>query len=778
MTKSYRGAIRNGTKERFAIPKSVQKCIPIKEIYRDGTFNIGNGYSKTYRFADINYRVVGLDEQKGMMMSYCALLNSLDSASSFKITINNRKINKAEFEKNMLLQQQDDRFNPLRRAYNRIMTENAIINNNSIAQEKYVTISVNKDNIDEANMYFSRISTDLRAQFARLDSNLTELDVREKLRILHDFYRAGEEDYFRFDFDEAKRKGQDFADYICPDYIGYRTDHILLGDRFARVLFLSDYASYIEDDFITTLCEYPKNLMLSIDIVAAPAGEAIKYVENKMLSIETNNARHQQKQIQQNNFTGITPMQIEQQRHETQNIYQAITSDNQRMFYGYITLVHTADTLEELNDDTEAILSIGSKNTCRFNILKYQQKQALDTVLPIGHRKTYTMRTLLTKSAAILFPFSAQEIFERKGLYYGVNSVSRNFILCDRKSLQNGNGFITGVSGSGKSVSAKVEMLSLLIQNKGDVICIDPEAEYYPLAKALDGEVIRISANSDTHINAMDINSEYGGGDDPIKLKSEFVLSLCEQLVGVGKLDAKQKSIIDRCVDRVYKKARKDKTKPTLKEFYNELLVQPEQEAKDIALSIELYVNGSLSTFAQPTNVNTSKQFVIYDTKDLGSQLKTAGMLVVLDSIWSRITANRKKGRNTWIYIDECHLLFQHEFSMTYLMSLWKRVRKYGAFMTGITQNIEEIVRHDAAKLMFANSEFVIFHNQSATDRMRISELMNISSAQQAYLTNASQGHGLIKVGNSIVPFENRFPAESEIYKLVTTKPGERTWEY
>ena len=454
-----------------------------------------------------------------------------------------------------------------------------------------------------------------------------------------------------------------------------------------------------------------------------------------------------------------------------------LTTRDQRMLFAVVTLVHLADSKQQLDSDTEALRSIARKHLCQLAPLHYQQADGLITVLPLGLRRIDALRTLTTEALAVLMPFKAQEIRDKHGIYYGQNSISRNLILADRKELLNANGFILGVSGSGKSFSAKREMVNLMLSTNDYVICIDPESEYRALFQGMGGQVIGISATSPNHINAMDMTEGYGDGENPIVLKSEFILSLCEQLVGSGKLTAREKSLIDRCTASVYRYYLQGNCAgeaPTLQDFHAELLKQPEEEAHDVALAIELFTEGSLNTFAKPTNVDTGSRLICYDIRDLGKQLLPIGMLVVLDSIFNRIIRNRKLGKRTWVFIDEIYLLFQHEYSANFLFTLWKRVRKYGACVTGCTQNVEDLLQSHTARTMLANSEFLIMLNQAPTDRLELAKLLNISDQQLSHITNVEAGTGLIKCGSAIVPFEDRFPKDTKLYGRLTTKPSEQ----
>ena len=550
-----------------------------------------------------------------------------------------------------------------------------------------------------------------------------------------------------------------------------------MGDRYGRVIFLREYAAYIKDSMVAELCELNRNMMLSVDIIPVPTDEAVREVENRLLGVETNITNWQRKQNQNNNFSAVVPYDLEQQRKESKEFLDDLTTRDQRMMFAVLTMVHTADSKEQLDSDTEALLTTARKHLCQFAVLKYQQMDGLNTVLPFGVRKIDALRTLTTESLAVFIPFRVQEIYHENGVYYGQNVISKNMIIANRRHLLNGNSFILGVSGAGKSFTAKEEMTNIILTDpNADIIIIDPEREYSPLVKAMQGEVIHISATSENHINAMDMNSDYGDGANPVILKSEFILSLCEQLIGGSSLGAKQKSIIDRCTASVYRYYQQGNymgTPPTLQDFREELLKQDEPEAQEIALAIELFTDGSLNTFAKHTNVDTHSRLICYDILDLGKQLQPIGMLVVLDSILNRITQNRAKGRNTFIFIDEIYLLFQHEYSANFLFTLWKRVRKYGAYCTGITQNVDDLLQSHTARTMLANSEFIIMLNQASTDRLELAKLLNISDLQMSYITNVGAGQGLLKVGSSLVPFVNKFPRNTELYKLMTTKFGE-----
>ena len=761
-------------KEKFKIPRSVQDAIPIDAMWEDGIFLVGkNKYSKCFKFTDINYSVASREDKEEMFLEYSELLNSFDTGATSKITIINRRLNKLDFQKTMFIKLEDDELDKYRKEYNKMLLDKATASN-GIVQEKCITITIEKKNIEDARLYFLRIGTELINKFKELGSVCVELEAVERLQLFHDFYRVGEETAFNFDFISDMRKGHSFKDYICPDTFEIKDDYIKIGNRYARVLFLKEYANYIKDSMVAELTDINKNSMMSIDVIPIAMDEAVREAENRRLGVETNITNWQRRQNANNNFSAIIPYDLEMQREQSKEFLDDLITRDQRMFMSVLTMVHTAETKEELDNDTEEILTIARKNLCQFGVLKFQQLDGLNTAMPFGVRKIDTLRTLTTESLAVFMPFRVQEIRETNGIYYGQNVISKNMIIADRKKLLNGNSLVFGVSGSGKSFITKEEIVFTMLKDKNaDVIVIDPENEYTPLVKALGGEVIKVSATSGNHINAMDMNKNYADGANPVILKSEFILSLCEQLIGSDNLGAKQKSIIDRCTAstyRYYLQGNYQGTPPTLQDFYQELLKQEETEAKEIALAIELFVNGSLNTFAKQTNVDTENRLICYNILDLGKQLLPLGMLVVLDSILNRITQNRAKGRNTYIFIDEIYLLLRNEYSANFLYTLWKRVRKYGAYLIGITQNVEDMLQNNTARAMMANSELIIMLNQASTDRAELAKLLNISDLQLSYITNVGSGEGLLKIGSSLIPFSNKFPKDTELYKLMTTK--------
>ena len=766
-------------REKFVVPKSVQQAIPIQAVWESGIFKVGrNKFSRTYKFLDINFAVASREDKETMFLDYSELLNSFDSGATTKITINNRRLNRQDFERSILLAMEEDGLDLYRKEYNDMLLGKAT-GANSMVQEKYVTVSVYKKSIEEAKTYFARVGADLASHFSRLGSKCVEMDAGDKLRVLHDFYHTGEENGFHFDLRESMGKGHSFKDVICPDSLEFEKDYFKMGNRYGRVLFLREYASYIKDELIAELTDLNRNLMLSIDVIPIPTDEAVREVENRLLGVETNITNWQRRQNANNNFSAVVPYDMEQQRKESKEFLDDLTTRDQRMMFGVLTLVHTAETKEQLDADTDTLLTVARKRLCQMAVLKYQQMDGLNTVLPIGHRKINALRTLTTESLAVLMPFRVQEIMDEGGIYCGENAISHNLIMCNKAKLLNPNSFLLGVPGSGKSFSAKMLIVNLALATGDDILICDPEREYASLIEAMGGEVIRIAAGSRDHINAMDMVEGYGDSSDPVIEKSEFVLSLFEQLDRDG-IGPNERSLIDRCTGDVYEDYQNGGNVPTLCVLREKLLEQDEPEARNLALALELFTSGSLDAFAHETNVDVNNRMVVYDIMDLGKQLKTMGLLVITDAMLNRVTENWKKGKRTHIFLDEFHVVFENEFSGEFFNSAWRRFRKRNAFPTAITQNVEYLLDSVLASTMLSNSEYIVMMNQAASDRQKLADLLNISKEQMSYITNADAGCGLIKYGSSLVPFVNQFPKNTRLYKLMTTKPGEdsanRNW--
>ena len=759
-------------RDGYCIPRYVRDLIPIHSLWEDGIFRTGKKYSKTYRFTDINYQVASLEDKKRMFLSYCGILNGMDSGATYKITQNKRRMTKCDIEDEVLMGMKHDGLDIYREEYNHFILNRSLGSNGSY-QEKYLTISVARRSVQDARNYFARIGPELTARFAELGSQLRELDATERLQLLHDFYRPEDSDYFHFNIDHSMQMGHDFRDYICPDSMEKHKDHLMIGSQYARTFYLKDLASFIRDDILDEFTSLSCDLMLSIDVLPIQTDEAVREVENRLLGVEKNMTDWQRRQNRNHNFSAMPPYDMELQRKEAKEVLDDLTTRDQRLMFSVITMVITADTKERLDSLTETLRSIAQNRMCQMVPLTFQQLDGLATVLPIGPRKINAFRTLTTESLAVFMPFKVQEIQEKGGMYFGENSISHNLILCNKQNLQNQATLILGVPGSGKSFLTKEQIFMLIANTDDDILICDPEGEYAPLVEAMGniGSVLHIRAGGTDRLNAMYMVDGYGDGN-PAVIKSEFIMSLIEQIdkEGVG---PQHKSIIDRCVASLYREADQFHYTPTLSALRMKLMEQPEPQAKDIALALELFTTGSLDIFGHDSNVNLGKRVTVFDIHGLGPQLKSAGLLVITDTMLNRVTLNWKQGKRTHVFIDEFHVVFENEFSAAFFSSAWRQFRKRNAYPTAITQNVEYLLESVEASTLVSNSELVVMLNQAASDRTKLGKLLNISSEQMSYITNAVAGCGLIKYGSSLVPFTNRFPTDTKLYELMTTKPGE-----
>lgn len=709
-----------------------------------------------------------------MFLNYSKVLNSLDADNFAQITIRNHKRNMIEFNHDVLFPMRNDNLDCYRKEYNQILSDHAN-EGNGIVQEKYLTITTSSDkDIQTVRNQFSRIETTLNTKMETLGSGMTALDARDRLRILHSFFRKGEETIFSFDLSESMRLGRDFRDYICPDAMEIQKDCLKIGNRYCRTLFFKSFSTYIDDAMIKEICDMDRDMMLSITINPLSMEAANRLADRQTDNVETNIANWQRRQNKANNFSAIIPYHYEQQRKECREFQEDLRNRDQRVFFTTITLVHLADTLDELDADTRKLQAIAGNKGCQLAPLVYQQVDGLNTTLPYGICRVSVDYTMTTEALSAFSPFNTRDLNHPHGVYFGQNLVSGNMILINRLMLQNSNCFILGVSGSGKSMTGKNEILSIVLNTDADVILIDPDREYGKLTQKLNGELICLSEVSENHINAMDFRQAHDESiENAIKRKQSFVLSLCEEIIG-GNIDSKARSLIDRCSGNIYRRYIKEqKEMPTLRSLYEELKSQPEELGKELALEIELYATGSLNTFAQTTNVDTENRLLCYDIHEMDEDLMTVGMLVVLDSIMNRISQNREDGKKTFIFIDEIYLLFRHEYTFKFLSQLWKRVRKYGGSCTGLTQNVEDVLQTRESRALIANSEMLVMLNQSGTDRPILADMLKIPESQLPYITGVRPGHGLLKVGSALIPFGNEFPKDTELYQIITTNQDE-----
>ncbi|MDY3712004.1 MAG: TraE family protein [Agathobaculum sp.] len=757
------------------LPRSTQQLIPVRRVFPDAIWQLGaREYSKTWSFSDINYAVASIDDQTTILDGWGRVLNGLAADSRLKITLANRLFDKDSFAGTVFLKKKDDGLDKYRAEINRILMDIAK-GSNGIVQEKFLTLTTSRKNIEEARAFFARAGKGLSIGMQRLSSALHELDNTERFRILHEFFRTGHR-MTRADTDELMRRGQHFADIFAPLALRYHKDYIETDNGFARVLFVEEYASRLSDELVQGLMALPRQMVLSIDIEPVNTQETGKMLQNLAMRVESDVTRWQGRQNKRNNFSAEIPYELRQMREMVNEYMEDTTRNDQRIMLTTTTILHMADTLEQLNADTETLQSTAGGFGCTLSVLKFQQDIGLDTVLPYGLRRVVQQRTLLTKSASILTPFSVQEVQQSGGICYGSNAVSGNMIIANRALLANGNGIRLGISGAGKSMSAKQEIVQILLSTDDDVLILDPEGEFTPMVGAFGGAMIDVSASSAVRINALDMERGYvDEGKDPIADKTEFVLSLFEQIMGKD-LNARHRSIIGRCIQNMYEPYIKNGYQgapPTLTDLQRELKRQEEDEARDLMLSAELFISGSLGVFSKHTNVDQHNRLTSYNILDLGEQLMPLGMLVILESVYNRVLRNWRAGKRTWVFVDEFSIFFRFDYSSQFFLRMWKQVRKRAGYMTGITQNIGEMLLNEQARWMLANSEFIIMLSQSASDRAALAELLHISDTQLSYVDNAKRGCGLMKFGGAFIPFNNDFPKNTELYSLMTTKPGE-----
>ena len=761
----------------YKAPKSIQQTIEIMKVAENGIFEVAkNRYSKCYRFQDINYTTTNETEQIDIFERYCKFLNSLDV--SFKITINNKNKDMEQVRDYVFLQRQDDGYDSFRRIYNDIMEQKIHEGRQGIEQERYLTITIERKNFEEAKAQFATIEASVHKAFGELGAEIVPLSGNERIKVLYDYYHLGDENSFDFDIKEAKKVGADFRNDLCNGMIQFYPDYFKDEKKFCRALFIKKYPSSLSDRFLNEITSLPVHSITSIDVVPIPKDMTTKILQKKYLGIESDIIRQQRVRNKNNDFSSEISYNKRIEKKEIEEIMDDVRENDQCLYYVSVTVILMADTKEELDSMTETVETIGKRNSVTIEEHYLKQRESLNTALPIGVRQVETMRTMLTQSLAVLMPFNVQELNDKQGCYYGINQVSKNINIGNRKKLINGNGFVFGVPGSGKSFFCKMEMGNVFLSGNDEIIVIDPMNEYFDIAQTYGGTVVNMSTYTDNYVNPLDMDVwslDLNDSKGMIREKGEFMLGLCEQCMGES-LNSRQKSIIDRCVRKLYIEIARNREKyvPIMSDFYEILMNQPEDEARDIALSLELFVNGSLNIFNHQTNVDVDNRFTVYGIRDLGTELSPITMLVMMESIQNRIIANGKRGIATWLYIDEFHVLLNSEYSAKYLQQLWKKVRKQGGLCTGITQNIVDLLQNYTATTMLANSEFVALLKQANTDSSRMAEVIGVSEAQLRFVTNTSSGMGLMKCGNVVIPFDNTIEKGTDLYNLYNTNIHEK----
>lgn len=769
--------LKKASEPLYKAPKSIQETIEIMKVAENGIFEVArNRFSKCYRFQDINYTTTNEIEQIDIFERYCKFLNSLDV--SFKITINNKNKDMEQVRDFVFLQDMDDGFNHFRKAYNDIMERKIHEGRQGIEQERYLTITIERKNFEEAKAQFATIEASIHKAFNELGAEIVPLTGNERIKVLHDFYHLGEENSFDFDIKTARKVGADFRNDLCNKMMQFYPDYFKDEKKFCRALFIKKYPSSLSDRFLNEITSLPVHSITSIDVVPIPKDMTTKVLQKKYLGIESDIIKQQRVRNKNNDFSSEISYNKRIEKKEIEEIMDDVRENDQCLYYVAVTIILMADSKEELDSMTETVETIGKRNSVTIEEHYLKQREALNTALPIGVRQVETMRTMLTQSLAVLMPFNVQELNDGCGCYYGINQVSKNINIGNRKKLINGNGFVFGVPGSGKSHFCKMELGQVFLGGEDEIIIIDPMNEYFDIAHTYGGTVVNMSTYTDNYVNPLDMDVwslDLNDSKGMIREKGEFMLGLCEQCMGES-LNSRQKSIIDRCVRKLYIEIARSREKyvPVMSDFYDILMNQPEEEAKDIALSLELFVNGSLNIFNHQTNVDVNNRFTVYGIRDLGTELSPITMLVMMESIQNRIIENGKRGIATWLYIDEFHVLLNSEYSAKYLQQLWKKVRKQGGLCTGITQNVVDLLQNYTATTMLANSEFVALLKQANTDSSKMAEVIGVSEAQLRFVTNTQSGMGLMKFGNVVIPFDNTIEKGTDLYNLYNTNIHEK----
>ena len=758
---------------------TAQQTIPYLAMYPDGICKVTEKkYSKSIAYDDINYQLAQADDKTAIFENWCDFLNYFDATVSVQLSFINRGTRSGGAEEVVAIPTQNDAFNSIRTEYADMLKHQLAKGNNGFVKSKYITFSVEADNLNAAKARLARIETDILNNFKVLGAAARPMTGYERLEALHSvFHPEGEP--FRFSWDWLTPSGLTTKDFIAPSSFRFGEGrYFRMGRKIGAVSFLEILAPELNDRMLADILDLETGIIVNLHIKSIDQTEAIKTIKRKITDLDKMKIEEQKKAVRSGYDMDIIPSDLAMFGGEAKNLLQDLQSRNERMFLLTFLLVNMADTKRKLENDIFAAAGIAQKYNCALTRLDYQQEAGLMSSVPLGENLIPIQRGLTTSSTAIFIPFITQELFQRgAALYYGLNALSSNMILCDRKRLKNPNGLILGTPGSGKSFAAKREITNAFLITDDDIIICDPEAEYYPLVRRLHGQVIRISPTSTQYVNPMDINLNYSEDDNPLALKSDFLLSLCELVIG-GKegLMPVEKTVIDRSVRNVYRPflAAPDPAKmPILGDLYDELLRQPEPEAARVAAALELYVSGSLNVFNHRTNVELSNRLVCFDIKQLGKQLKKLGMLIVQDQVWNRVTINRAEKKSTRYYMDEFHLLLKEEQTAAYSVEIWKRFRKWGGIPTAITQNVKDLLSSREVENIFENSDFVLMLNQAQGDREILARQLNISPQQMKYVTHTEAGEGLIFYGNVVLPFLDRFPQNTELYRVMTTRPEE-----
>ena len=752
------------------IPKTAQQSIPFDRMFPDGICRIGlDYYTKTIQYEDINYQLAQQEDKTEIFEEWCSFLNFFDSSVRFQLSFSNMATDVTDFEKSIAISHKNDGFDDVRDEYSEVLLHQMEAGNNGLTKTKYLTFGIHAESMKNAKPRLIHIETDILNNFKRLGVQARTLNGSERLEVMHRQFHMGDDAKFNFDWKYLTSSGLSVKDFIAPSSFAFPTGrYFQIGEMYGCMSFLSIDASDISDRLLADFLSMESSQVVTMHIQSVDQNEAIKTIKHTITELDRSKIEEQKKAVRAGYDMDIIPSDLATYGKDAKALLKELQSQNERMFLLTFLVMNTGKTKQELENNVFQAASIAQKHNCNLVRLDYQQEQGLMSTLPLANNLIEIQRGMTTSSTAIFVPFTTQELFQsgNEALYYGLNALSNNMIMVDRKKLKNPNALILGTPGSGKSFSAKREIANSFLVTDDDIIISDPESEYSPLVARFGGQVIKISPTSDQYINPMDINMNYSDDDNPIALKADFILSLCELIVGnKDGLRPVEKTVIDRCIRQIYQKYFEDpgpEHMPILEDLYHSLLEQEEPEARHVATALEIYVTGSLNVFNHRTNVELTNRLVCYDIKDLGKQLKKIGMLVVQDQVWGRVTENRSQGKST-----------REEQTAAYTVEIWKRFRKWGGIPTGITQNVKDLLASKEVENIFENSDFIYMLNQAVGDRQILAKQLNISPHQLSYVTHSGEGEGLLFYGNVILPFVDRFPTNTELYRIMTTRLSE-----
>ena len=761
--------------------KSAQDSIPFQRMFPDGICRVTDTYyTKTIQFQDINYQLSQNEDKTAIFDGWCDFLNYFDASVHFQLTFLNMAANKDTYGTQITIPLRGDEDDAIRTEYTQMLRDQLAKGNNGLIKTKYLTFGIDADGMKTAKPRLERIETDVLNNFKRLGVAAEPLNGTDRLRLLHDMLRIDDPAPFRFSWDWLAPSGLSVKDFIAPSSFEFaKGNYFGIGQKRGAVSFLQILAPELNDRMLADFLDMESSLIVTMHVQSVDQVSAIKTIKRKITDLDRMKIEEQKKAVRSGYDMDIIPSDLATYGAEAKKLLQELQSRNERMFLLTFLVLNIADSVPKLRNNVFQASSIAQKYNCQLVRLDFRQEEGLMSSLPLGLNQVEIQRGLTTSAVAIFVPFTTQELYQNgsEALYCGLNALSNNLIMVDRKFLKNPNGLILGAPGSGKSFAAKREIANVFFVTNDDIIICDPEAEYGPLVERLHGQVIKIAPTSPHFINPMDLNLNYSDDENPLSLKSDFILSLCELIVG-GKdgLQPVEKTIIDRCVRMVYRDYLNDpkpENMPVLEDLYQELRRQEEKEAQYVATALEIYVTGSLNVFNHRTNVDIQNRIVAFDIKELGKQLKKIGMLVVQDQVWNRVTVNREAHKSTRYYIDEFHLLLKEEQTAAYSVEIWKRFRKWGGVPTGITQNVKDLLSSREVENIFENSDYIYMLNQASGDRQILAKQLNISPHQLSYVTHSGEGEGLLFYGNIILPFVDRFPKDTELYRVMTTKPNE-----